>query len=303
MSEQDKAPWVLTPRGITWTSVAANVALSAAKLIVGLACGSRALLADALHSGSDLFTDLAVLAGLRVSSKPADGCHPYGHRRVSTLVALFVGGALVGAAGWIIYGALETIHDLTHGVSPPLAAGAPFWVALASAPAKELMYRLTRHVGQRADDVSLVANAWHHRTDALTSLAAAAGLAGVVLGGEAWHFLDPLTAAILATFLVVVGVRIASGAAAELIDRAPAEQVLRSIQQAVTRTRGVRGYHAVRARRIGGKVDMDIHVQVDPMLTVQQGHEIAAAVRRHVRQAHRDVLEVIVHIEPAEPGQ
>ncbi|MCD6365175.1 MAG: cation diffusion facilitator family transporter, partial [Planctomycetes bacterium] len=148
--------------------------------------------------------------------------------------------------------------------------------------------------------IVLLANAWHHRSDALSSLAAAVGLAAVAVGGRKWAFMDPLTAMVLGTFLLTVAVRIMRTSAAELIDRAPAQKTLDGIELAVARTQGVISYHAVRARQVGGKIAMDIHVQVDPELTVRAGHDIAGAVRRRVMEADSSVIETIVHIEPFE---
>jgi len=299
MSAQAKS-WLMSPKGITWASVAVNIALTAAKIAAGVFCRSQTILADGLHSGSDLVTDVAVLAGLRVSNRPADGCHPYGHRRVSTLVAMFVGAALSLAAAWIAYEAITGLHDYMHGIRRDVRANLPFWLAAGSAPVKELMYQLTRYVGRKHRDVSLVANAWHHRTDAFAAIAAAVGLAGVLFGGQAWLFLDPMTAIVLAAFLVAVSYKISAATAAELIDRAPGARMLAFIEKVVSETSGVRSHHAFRARQIGGKIATDIHIQVEPTLTVRQGHEIAAAVKRRVMDADPDVVEVIVHIEPAE---
>ncbi|MCK4602161.1 MAG: cation diffusion facilitator family transporter, partial [Phycisphaerae bacterium] len=186
-----------------------------------------------------------------------------------------------------------------HGEARDVRAGLPFWLAAASIPVKEVLFRLTRRAGRRVGNLSLMANAWHHRTDAFTSLAAAVGLAGVVLGGADWRFLDSLTAMVLAAFLLVAAVRIISSSASELIDRAPAGAVLDCIERTVAQTRGVKSYHAFRARQIGGKVAMDIHIQVDPALTVRQGHDIASAVKQKVMAASCQVVEVVVHVEPA----
>jgi cation diffusion facilitator family transporter len=290
----------MSPQGITWVSLLVNSLLTGAKIVVGLICRSQALVADAIHSGSDLGTDVAVLAGLGVSARPADRTHHYGHQRVSTLVAMIVGAALAAVGVMIIYEAIQMLHMYIHGhpVSPVRPSG-PFWVALASAPIKEVMFRLTRRVGRTVSDASVVANAWHHRTDAFAAVATALGLGGVAVGGPEWRFLDPLTAIVLAAFLLVVSFKIVGGAASELIDRAPAQAVLDNIQHALATTAGVRSFHAFRARQLGGKVEMDVHVQVDPALSVAAGHDIAAEVRRRVREADSSVVEVIVHVEPA----
>ena len=292
------AKGVMTPGGVTWLGLVVNALLSLGKILTGLLFGSQAIFADGLHSSSDLVTDVAVLAGLRVSDKPADPEHPYGHRRVSTLVAMFVGAMLLAAAGWIAYSAIESLH---HPIDRDVDPTWPLAMAVLSIPAKEILYQLTRRVGRAVGDASLVANAWHHRTDAFSSVAAAAGLAAVLVGGARWAFLDGVTAIVLAAFLSVVAVRILRDASGELIDRAPAPGSQEAIRAAVLQTPGVRSYHALRARQSGGKIAADIHVQVDADLTVWEGHEIATQVRSEIRNADPDVIEVIVHIEPYDP--
>ncbi len=287
---------LLGGQGVTWIGAVVDALLTIAKLSVGVLARSQALVADGLHSASDIVTDAAVLAGLKVSRKPADEDHHYGHRRFSTLVGMFVGVVLVLAGVWIAYNALQALRGPAPGVENPLA----FYVALGAVPVKEALYHLTRLAGRREQDISLQANAWHHRTDALTSVAAAAGLAGATFGGPAWAFLDPLTAILLSAFLLFVAVRIMRTSASELVDSAPSEATLRAIEQAVAETEGVQSYHAFRARQIGGHVEMDIHVQVDPELSVREGHDIATDVRNRVQAADPDVTEAIVHIEPAE---
>ena len=286
---------MLTGRAVTWAGLVINVLLAVAKVLAGVVFRSQAILADGCHSASDLVSDFAVLASLRVSKRPADACHPYGHRRVSTLAGLFVGAMLIVAAAWIIYDAIDSYrgpHDNVRGLVPLL-------LALVTIPVKEGLYQVTRYVGRRKRDMSLLANAWHHRTDAFSSVAAAAGLAGVALGGTDWQFLDHLTALALGVLLVAVAVRIMIQSSAELVDRAPSEATVEAIEKIVAETQGVRGYHAFRARQVGGKVEMDVHVQVDGSLTVAEGHDTATAVRQRVQDADADVVKVIVHVEPA----
>ncbi len=295
-ARESTARATLTPRSVTWIGIAVDALLGAAKILAGWLLNSQAILADGFHSTSDLITDAAVLAGLRASEKPADGRHPYGHRRISTLVAMFVGAALAVVAASIAYNAVVSFRR-PHG---PLTSLLPLSLAVATIPVKELLFHLTRHVGRKAADVSLLANAWHHRSDAFTSIAAAAGLSIVAVGGPGWAFVDELTALVLSAFLAVAAVRIVRTSSAELIDRAPGPATLAAIEQAVARTDGVHDYHAVRARQVGGKIAMDIHVLVDPELTVRDGHDVASAVEASVRQADTNVVEVIVHIEPHE---
>ncbi|MGB2820213.1 MAG: cation diffusion facilitator family transporter [Phycisphaerae bacterium] len=286
----------LTGRSVTWAGIAVNSLLGAAKILAGLVFRSQAILADGFHSASDLITDVAVLAGLGASEKPADGRHPYGHRRISTLVAMFVGAALAIVAASIAYNAVVSFRQPHE----PMTSLLPLVLAVATIPLKELLFHLTRYVGRRTADISLLANAWHHRSDAFTSVAAAAGLTVVAVGGAGWAFVDELTALVLSAFLVVAAIGIIRTSAAELIDRAPSPATLAAIERAVANTDGVHDYHAVRARQVGGKIAMDIHVLVDPQLTVREGHDIAAAVEESVQRADANIVEAVVHIEPHE---
>ena len=162
---------------------------------------------------------------------------------------------------------------------------------------------MTRRVGERERDSSLIANAWHHRTDAFTSIAAAVGLAGILIGGPDWAFLDHVVAVVLAVFLIIVAVRIIRGSLDELVDSAPPSDVLDQIGTSIEATPGVNSHHALRARRLGGRVAVDVHVLVDSGISVHEGHEIAEHVKRGVLACGCDVIEVVVHIEPDEPEQ
>jgi len=285
----------LTANGVTWAGLACNIVLSAGKIAAGLIFASQAILADGLHGASDMITDLVVLLGLKASQRDPDRTHPYGHRRIATLASMFVGAALLAAAAIIAFGA---IGSLRQGACPVVSI-IPFCLAAITIPVKEILFRLTRLVARRDDNIALRANAWHHRSDALTSIAAAAGLAGVAIGGRQWAFLDALTGIVLSAFLAIVAVKIMHRAAGELVDRAPGQAAIDGIRTVLRRTEGVRDFHALRARLVGGKVAMDVHILVDPDLTVAQGHEIATQLKRHIITSEQRVVEVVVHVEPA----
>ena len=290
------APSGLSTSSVTWAGVGVNVVLGITKIVIGAVARSQTLLADGLHSVSDLVSDCAVLVGLRLSSRPADESHHYGHGRVTTLVTMVVGTALLATALWIVYNAIIGFREpraISFGTIP-------FWVALVSIAPKELLYRVTLRVGRQARDMSVVANAWHHRTDVFTSMAAAAGLAGVTFGGPEWAFLDSLTAVVLSAFLAVVAVRFIRQSVSELVDAAPDGQISERIERAVAETPGVRVYHKLRLRMMGGSVILDVHVHVDPVLSVVEGHDIATEVRARVLDCGCDVAEAVVHIEPCE---
>jgi cation diffusion facilitator family transporter len=284
----------LTPKGVTWAGLICNIVLSAGKITAGLLFSSQAILADGLHGASDMISDLVVLIGLDASNRAADGCHPYGHRRVGTLAAMFVGAALLGAAMIIVFGAIGALHAGTC----PVVSIIPFLLAVVTIPIKEILFRITRRVARKDDNIALRANAWHHRSDAVSSVAAAVGLAGVAIGGEQWAFLDSLTGIVLSAFLVVVAVKIMYQAASELVDRSPGQATLDGIRSVLRKTDGVRDFHALRARQVGGKVAMDVHILVAPDLTVAQGHEIAGSLKHHIMAHDQRVIEVVVHVEP-----
>ncbi len=286
-------------RSITWLGLWVNAVLAVGKTLAGGVFGSQTILADGLHSFSDLVTDVIVLAGLRVSDKPADSNHQYGHLRVTTLVTVFIGASLLAVAVWIAWSSITTLRE-PHGV---IRAAVPLAAALISIPLKEILYRITRRIGQRERDSSLLANAWHHRSDAFTSVAAAAGLTGVLIGGPSWAFLDHVVAIVLATFLMVVAIGIMRQSLSELADSAPPYDVLARISECIGATPGVRSHHAMRARRLGGRVAVDVRVLVDAEMSVQDGHDVAEQVQQRVLNCGCDVLEVVVHVEPDGPEQ
>jgi cation diffusion facilitator family transporter len=284
----------MSPARVTWVGITVNLALSAVKVSLGLILNTETLVADGLHSVSDLLTDAAVLAGLRISSRPADADHHFGHRRVTTLVTMIIGTVLVASAAGIVFRAISTYgepHPVTH-------AAVAFWVAAASVAPKEFLYRATRSVGTRVGDASVIANAWHHRTDAFTSIAAAAGLAGVAIGGPHWAFLDHITAVVLAAFLAVAAVRFIGESVAELTDVAPPRPVVECIEDTIGKTQGVLGFHALRVRKLGGALGLDVTVLVAPDLSVVEGHDLASTVRDRVLACGCNVIEAVVHVEP-----
>ncbi|MFO7674835.1 MAG: cation diffusion facilitator family transporter [bacterium] len=283
-------------RAVTLAGLVINLGLAAGKVAVGVLGRSSAIIADGLHSASDLASDIAVLWGIRAARRPADAEHPYGHARYEALVTGFIGILLIVAALSIGAESLTTLgrpHDAAMSVWPLVAA-------LVSVALKELLYWLTRAVGRRHRSSAVLANAWHHRSDAFSSVAAAAGIAGALIGGPRWQFLDHLTAVVLAAFLIVVGIDIVRDAVQELCDQAPAPEVQARMEKTISGIPGVGTFHAFRARRTGGLIEMDVHVQVDPGLSVRAGHDIATRVERELCREFPDVANVVVHVEPLE---
>lgn len=290
------AAGLTTERGVTVSGMVINVGLTVGKVIIGTIAGSTAIIADGLHSASDLASDFAVLWSIRAARRPADKDHHYGHSRYEAIATLFIGILLVAAALFVATEAITTIGR-QHGT---IRNWWPLWMALVSIVLKELLFWWTRAVGRRYRNAAVVANAWHHRSDAFSSVAAAAGIAGALLGGPDWAFLDHITAVVLSAFLVIIGLRIVRDSLARLSDRAPNEQSVREIQAVICAINGVRSFHAFRARHsgAGGLIEMDVHVQVDPNITVRRGHDIATQIELELRRAIPDVAGIVVHIEP-----
>ncbi len=285
-------------RRTVWWGLLVNLLLFAAKLAAGLLGGSRALVADAVHSLSDGVTDIAILAGAGFWSRPADSRHPYGHRRIETIVTILIGGVLAAAAVGILYDALSMLQEGRQSV-PGLPAMA---VAAVSIVVKETLYRWTLSKSRVVRSRVLKANAWHHRTDALSSIPTllAVGTATVF---PAWAFVDRVGAALVAVFILQAAFAIVWPALRELIDTGAPSETRRAVQRIAEATEGVVSTHALRTRYTGARLQVDLHVQVDGAISVRSGHDIAEAVSTRLMQAGLEIVDVVVHIEPARGGR
>ncbi|MBN1845861.1 MAG: cation transporter [Sedimentisphaerales bacterium] len=283
----------LSVRRVTLWGMLVNVALSGLKFVFGVLGHSQALVADAVHSLSDLATDVAVLVGVRYWSAPPDSDHPYGHGRIETLVSFFIGVALAAVGVGLAGKAVLSLHE-RHTSLPGWTA---FAAACASILAKEALYQWTIRVGRRLRSTAVVANAWHHRSDALSSLPVAlAVLATRIHPG--WVYLDHIATVIVSVMILHASAKIARTALRQLIDTGADRKACQAIERLVLATPGVRATHALRTRQVGEALQVDLHIQVDPELTVRAGHDIARAVKRTLLASDGQILDVIVHIEP-----
>jgi cation diffusion facilitator family transporter len=285
-------------RRVTLVGMAVNLALAGIKFALGLVGHSQALVADAVHSLSDLGTDLILLLGVRYWTAPADESHPYGHHRIETMVSAVIGLFLLGAAGGIGFQALTSLREAD--------AEAPGWIAFAGALIsivfKEVLFRWTRAAGLRIGSPALAANAWHQRTDSLSSVPVAMAVVVAIVFPD-WSFVDRIAALVVTGFLLHAAWGILRDAFGELTDRsAPSEARLRLLELSRS-VDGVCDVHALRTRLSGGGTHVDLHVLVEGTLTVQQGHDIASAVRRRLLDQGPRVIDVVVHIEPFEEEQ
>jgi len=270
-----------------------NLLLAAAKAAAGIFGHSQAVLADALHSLTDSVTDIAVILGVRYWTAPADEDHPHGHGRIETLVTVVIGLAIGGVA---IGMGTQAIRGLRDG--PDTApTGIAFVVALASIVVKEVLYRWTARVGREVRSPALEANAWHHRSDAISSIPAAIAVA-VTLIDPAWAVVDRVGAVVVCLLILQASWRILRPSIDQLIDAgAPASDRSR-IEKLALQVDGVEAAHAVRTRYVGADLAVDLHVEIDGGLSVGEGHTIAVAVRRKLVEEGPNVIDALVQIEP-----
>ncbi len=288
---QDVAERTAATRRSTWVSVVVNLLLTSVQIVVGVLSKSQGLIADGIHSASDLVADFVVLLAAHHSGKDADQGHPYGHQRFENAASLALGLLLLVVGAGMLWSA---VHKLQAPESIPSVHIAALWVALGALAAKELLFRYMLAVAKRLKSSMLVANAWHARSDAASSLVVAVGIVGNLLGVP---MLDPIAALVVGLMVGRMGLHFSWDALHDLMDRAADEQEVEAIRATLLATPGVAGVHDVRTRKMGDLIVVDAHLEVDGDMTVEQGHDIAVAARRAVLQRHR-VLNLMTHVDP-----
>ena len=275
---------------VTIIGILANITLSVIKFIGGIIGNSTAMVADAVHSLSDLFTDAIVLVTHKISQIPKDEGHPYGHGRAESIGTTAVGIIIIFAGIGLAYEGWNIIQSESPPIPEPIAAG----MALVSIFIKEWLFRYTYSVGKKSNSSLLIANAWHHRSDAISSIAALVGIIGSMMG---YPMLDPIAAAMVGFMIIHVGYKLTLGGFRDLMDTALSEKDTRDIQGVIDEISGVIKTHDLRTRKIGGEVLIDVHIQVDSDLTVTEGHEIAERVRRTLINRYPKTQDVLVHVD------
>lgn len=280
-------------RRVTWVGLALNLFLAAAKFVGGVLGSSQAVLADAVHSLSDTVTDIAVLLGVRYWSAPADASHPYGHHRIETLVTAGI-GLILGVVGMAIgFNAVASVRS-PHLRQPGWIA---FGAALLSIVLKEWLYRWTVAVGRRIRSSALVANAWHHRSDSFSSYPAALAVV-IALIDRKLSYVDHIGALVVSLFILHAAWSIVKPAFYELADSGAPDHVRDLIRDVGLSAPEVTSVHAIRTRRMGSSVFVDLHITVDGATSVARGHEISEIVSARIRAQVPDVIDVVVHLEP-----
>jgi cation diffusion facilitator family transporter len=282
-------------RRVTLGGMAANLGLFVLKLAGGILASSLAVVADAVHTLCDTSTDVAILIGVRYWTKPPDAEHPHGHRRIETVITIGIALVIAGVSVGLITYAIETLR--AGGMPQP--GWLAFAAALISIVVKEALYRWTRRVGARIDSSAVLANAWHHRSDALSSAPAAVAVALAALHPQ-WSFLDPVGALIVSLFIIVAAWGIARPALGQLIDTGAPEPDRDRIRTIALDTTHVLHVEAIRTRYVGPGLQVDLHVQVDGSMSVRDGHDVAGHVKHRLLEEGPGVVDVVVHLEPYE---
>ncbi len=297
MGSKSRQNWATSSGlGISALGAVINILLAAAKVSAGIFGNSRALVADGLHSLSDLATDAVVALGLYYGNRPYDTDHPYGHKKIETLAELITGGLLMAFAVWMVVSSVKALDQ----PSLPAPSLLTLIISAVSIAAKEWLFRATHRLGRKLESGALVANAWHHRSDAMTSVVTLVAIAGARLH-PSLVILDPLASIGVSLLVGKVGVDIARAAFHGIIDTAPEPRVIERIWDVSVAQEGVRGLHKVRARYLGAQIIADLHIKVDPRISVLEGHRIASAVEAAIRDELGNLYDVTVHVEPMVP--
>ena len=283
---------------VTLIGSAGNALLVIFKFVAGVLGHSAAMVADAFHSLSDFVTDIIVLVFVRVSARPQDKSHDYGHGKFETLASLFISLALFGAAVAIIVSGAQKLAAWLGGAELASPGRLALWAALISIAAKETMFRYTLRKGRELDSSALKANAWHHRSDALSSVGAAIGIGGAVLLGGRWTVLDPLASIVVGAMLIKAAWDIMRPSLGELTDESLPDKVENEILEILQSFPEVSEPHNLRTRRIGSRIAIEAHIRMDGAMTLQQAHDLSSAIEKALKDRFSADTIVTLHMEP-----
>ena len=283
---------------VTLCGGAMNLLLLAFKFVAGIVAGSAAMVADAVHSLSDAVTDAVVLLFVHISEKPQDKTHDYGHGKYETLAGVVVGFVLFAVGLGIVYGGLAKVLVWARGEQLAVPGRLAFWAALVSIALKESIFRYTLRQSVVLKSQALEANAWHHRSDALSSVGTALGIGGAIFFGEKWAVLDPLASIVVGLFIVRVSVSLLRGGIGDLTEQSLPDAVEQEILQLAGSVEGVEEPHDLRTRRIGNHYAIELHILMDGNVPLLVAHDKATAIEDLLRKQYGEETHVVVHVEP-----
>lgn len=283
---------------VTFAGSIVNFLLLVFKFVAGVCGNSAAMLADAVHSLSDFVTDVIVIVFVRISAKPEDEGHDYGHGKYETLATAIIGLLLLFVGFGILWNGLTSIWHVWQGGTLEAPGMLALWAALASIVLKELLYRYTAFKGRRLNSQAVVANAWHHRSDALSSIGTAVGIGGAIALGESWSILDPLAAVVVSFFIMKVSVQLLVPCVEELLEKSLPAEVEEKIKQEILSFPGVTSPHHLRTRRIGSSYAIEVHIRMDGQITLEAAHHTATAIENRLRTLFGSRTYINIHVEP-----
>ena len=287
---------------ITFAGSVGNLILLLFKFVAGIWGHSSAMLADAVHSLSDFVTDVVVIVFVNISSKPKDAGHDYGHGKYETLATSIIGLALLVVGVSLFWDSLHKVFDYWV-LGEPLES--PRWIALMAALVsiliKELLFQITYRVGKRQNSQAVIANAWHHRSDALSSIGTTLGIGGAILLGPDWHVLDPLAAMVVSVFIVKVSLELMIPAINDLLEQSLPKEVENEILSIISENPKVKEPHNLRTRRIGNDFAIEVHIRVDGDMSVREAHALTKEIERKLYQKYGNTTHVVIHVEPFRP--
>ncbi len=285
-------------RRITVIGAIVNIILTIFKIIAGALGRSAAMVADGIHSLSDLLSDIIVLVFTHISSKGKDKNHSFGHGKFETLATLIVSVILVAVGAKLMADGVASIIGVMNGNSIPLPGSIALWAAIASIIIKEILYHATIRTARRTNSPVVLANAWHHRSDALSSIGALAGIAGAMILGEKWTILDPIASCCISIAIIVVAVKMSLPSLAELLETSLPEEIEKDIISIANSVQGVENIHELKTRRNGISYIIDAHIVVDPHISVTEAHNIATDVENALKEKYGNETQINIHIEP-----
>ena len=288
---------------VTWVGFFTNLLLSTAKIIAGVVGRSSAMIADGIHSLSDFITDFIVIIFIKISSKHEDSDHPYGHGKFETFATMLISFALFIVAIGIFYSGSVKIYEVLNGRVIERPTYLALIMAAVSIVVKEILYWYTIIVGRKIESPAVIANGWHHRSDAFSSIGTLIGISGAMFLGERWRILDPITSVIVGIFIIGVAYKLARPSIQELLEMSLPEEIEHSIEQKIQATPGVITFHHLRTRKNGNAFIIDMHIKVDPHSSIVEAHDIATHVENNLKAAFGKHTQINVHIEPYLPKE
>ena len=283
---------------VTWIGAIINVILSTGKILAGFIGKSSAMIADGIHSLSDLITDVIVIIFFRISDAEKDERHPYGHGKFETFSTFLIALVLFAVGLGIFYGGTSKIISVIKGDLLPQPQMIALWAALISIVCKEALFQYTKIVGKQIQSQSIIANAWHHRSDAFSSIGVAIGIAGAIFLGDKWVILDPIAGVIVSFFIMKTAIELSLPSIQELMEVSLPKETVRKIEMLMMENPQIKSFHKLRTRKIGEVFVIDVHIQLDNAISLVQAHNIAGALSQRMRETFGSRTQVNIHTEP-----